>query len=39
MLEDLVCAANKVVGIKQVTKEAQNGRLLRIYAAMDADLD
>ena len=39
MLEDLVCAANKVVGIKQVTKEAQNGRLLRIYAAMDADLE
>lgn len=39
MLEDLVCAANKVVGIKQVTKEAQNGQLLRIYAAMDADLE
>ena len=25
MLEDLVCAANKVVGIKQVTKEARMG--------------
>ena len=39
MLEDLVCAANKVVGIILVSMEAQNGQLLRIYAAMDADLE
>lgn len=37
MLGELIEAQEKVVGLKEVTKSAQEGKLRRIYIAADAD--
>lgn len=38
MLDELT-SADKVVGLKQVAREAQLGNLIKIYIAMDCDRD